>query len=51
MSAGQEAGKLHNAGVNIIIALGHEDIFVDREVTRTLAQVDLLVGGHHSHIS
>ena len=44
-SAGQETDKLHNAGVNIIVALGYEDIFVDREVTRTLAQVDIWLEG------
>lgn len=45
-SVRQEADRLHNAGVKIIIALGHAGISVDREVAQNVNHVDIVVGGH-----
>ena len=45
-SVRQEADRLHNAGVKIIIVLGHAGISVDRQVAQTVNHVDIVVGGH-----
>ena len=45
-SVRQEADRLHNAGVKIIIALGHAGIRVDKKVAQSVDHVDIVVGGH-----
>ena len=42
----KEAEKLHNRGVNIIMALGHAGFDKDMEVAKSVPHVDIVVGGH-----
>jgi len=47
----QETQKLHEAGVDIIIALGHSGYEKDLEVARKVPHLDMIVGGHsHSFL-
>merc|ERR1719510_2225306 len=41
-----EAQRLHEAGVQIIVALGHSGFEKDREVAALVPHVDIVVGGH-----
>lgn len=42
----QEAQKLKNEGVEVIIALGHSGLTQDREIARSCPEVDIVIGGH-----
>uniref|UniRef100_L7MBC1 Putative salivary ecto-5'-nucleotidase/apyrase n=1 Tax=Rhipicephalus pulchellus TaxID=72859 RepID=L7MBC1_RHIPC len=42
----QEAEKLENEGVNVIVAITHSGYPRDIEIVRQVKQLDLLVGGH-----
>ena len=47
----KEAAKLKEQGVDIIIALSHAGLDVDREVAAVAPDVDVIVGGHsHSFL-
>jgi 5'-nucleotidase len=47
----EEAAKLKGQGVDIIIALSHAGLDVDREVAAAVRDVDVIVGGHsHSFL-
>lgn len=47
----EEAAKLKSQGVDIIIALSHAGLDVDREVAAVVPDVDVIVGGHsHSFL-
>ena len=46
-----EAERLHAAGVDIIIGLGHSGYQKDMELARAIPHLDVLVGGHtHSFL-
>ena len=50
-SVNQEAKKLKDQGVNIIIALGHSGYNFDKILASQAPDVDLVVGGHsHSFL-
>lgn len=42
----REASRLKEAGVQLIIALGHSGIRVDQKVALECPLVDLVIGGH-----
>ena len=42
----EEVTKLHDDGVDIIIALGHSGYVKDKEVARSVPHVDVVVGAH-----
>ena len=42
----EEASKLKNSGVDIIIGLGHAGYDVDKELAKEVEHLDLIVGGH-----
>ncbi|XP_055386861.1 protein 5NUC-like [Condylostylus longicornis] len=42
----KEAENLRNEGVNIIIALGHSGIQVDKQIAKHCPEVDIVVGAH-----
>jgi 5'-nucleotidase len=47
----EEAAKLKSQGVDIIIALSHAGLDVDREVAAAVSDIDVIVGGHsHSFL-
>lgn len=47
----EEAARLKSQGVDIIIALSHAGLDVDREVAAAVPDVDIIVGGHsHSFL-
>lgn len=47
----EEAAKLKSQGVDIIIALSHAGLDVDREVAAAVPDIDIIVGGHsHSFL-
>lgn len=47
----KEAAELKSQGVDIIIALSHAGLDVDREVAAAVSDVDVIVGGHsHSFL-
>jgi 5'-nucleotidase len=47
----EEAAQLKSQGVDIIIALSHAGLDVDREVAAAVPDVDVIVGGHsHSFL-
>lgn len=41
-----EAKRLKNEGVNILIALGHSGIDMDKQIAEQVDDIDLVVGGH-----
>lgn len=41
-----EAEKLKQQGVNIIIALSHAGVYTDIEVAKKVPLLDIIVGGH-----
>lgn len=46
-----EAKVLKDAGVNILIALGHSGYEIDQEIARNVPDIDMVVGGHsHSFL-
>ena len=45
-AVGREAQRLHEAGVQFIVALGHSGFEKDREVAALVPHVDIVVGGH-----
>ena len=46
-----EVAKLKDAGVNIIIAIGHSGYYRDLEVVKAVSDIDVIVGGHtHSFL-
>jgi 5'-nucleotidase len=50
-TAMEEATKLKSQGVDIIIALSHAGLDVDREVAAAVSDIDVIVGGHsHSFL-
>jgi 5'-nucleotidase len=50
-SVNKEAKKLKEQGADIIIALSHGGLDVDREVAAAAPDVDIIVGGHsHSFL-
>jgi 5''-nucleotidase/2'',3''-cyclic phosphodiesterase and related esterases len=47
----EEAENLKGQGVDIIIALSHAGLDVDREVAAAVPDIDVIVGGHsHSFL-
>jgi 5'-nucleotidase len=47
----KEVEELKSKGVNIIIALSHAGLDVDREVAAAVPDIDVIVGGHsHSFL-
>ncbi|GAB0100402.1 protein 5NUC-like [Sergentomyia squamirostris] len=42
----EEAKKLKDKGVNVIIVVGHSGLIVDRQIAENCSEVDLVVGGH-----
>ncbi|XP_030751002.1 protein 5NUC-like, partial [Sitophilus oryzae] len=42
----EEAKRLVNEGVNIIIALGHSGYEVDKKIAKEVEEVDIVIGGH-----
>ena len=47
----RETERLHNQGVDIIIALGHSGYGKDMQIARAVPHLDLVVGGHtHSFL-
>ncbi|XP_037819391.1 protein 5NUC-like [Lucilia sericata] len=46
VSINEEAARLKNLGVNIIIALGHSGYQRDQEIAMNCPEVDLVIGGH-----
>jgi 5'-nucleotidase len=50
-SVNQEAAKLKQQGVDIIVALSHGGLDVDIEVAKAAPDVDIIVGAHsHSFL-
>ena len=45
-SVREEAKTLKSLGVNILIAVGHAGYNVDKEMARTVEELDVVVGGH-----
>ena len=45
-SVREEAKTLKSLGVNILIAVGHAGYNVDKEMARTVKELDVVVGGH-----
>ena len=45
-SVREEAKTLKSLGVNILIAVGHAGYNVDKELARTVEELDVVVGGH-----
>lgn len=46
-----EVAKLKNRGVEIIIALGHSGLDMDKRIAREVDGIDAVVGGHsHSYL-
>ena len=41
-----EAEKLDEQGVNIIVAVGHSGFVKDKEIAKEVSLVDVVVGGH-----
>ena len=46
-SINEEAKKLKDAGVNIIIAVGHSGFNKDKEIAKKVPLVDVVVGGNN----
>lgn len=42
----EEAIRLKNAGIKIIIALGHSGFQMDQMIAQEVEEVDVVVGGH-----
>lgn len=42
----QEAVRLHNTGVKILIALGHSGFTTDLRIAKEVEYIDLVIGGH-----
>ncbi|KAI4475036.1 hypothetical protein M0802_015322 [Mischocyttarus mexicanus] len=42
----EEAKKLKEQGVNILIALGHSGFNVDKKIAKEVEDIDLVIGGH-----
>lgn len=42
----QEAVRLHNIGVKILIALGHSGFTTDLRIAKEVEYIDLVIGGH-----
>ena len=42
----EEVEKLHNDGVDIIVALGHSGYVIDMEVAKKVPHIDIVVGAH-----
>merc|ERR1719193_2100177 len=45
-SVGAEAQKLHNEGVQVLIALGHSGYDIDIQLAEEIPLLDIVVGGH-----
>jgi len=45
-SVAEEAKRLKNDGVDILIALGHSGFEMDKQIARDVEDIDLVVGGH-----
>ena len=45
-SVRKEAKMMKTKGIDIIIALGHAGIEMDKRVSKEVQEVDLVVGGH-----
>lgn len=45
-SINEEASKMKEAGINIIIALGHSGYQKDKEIAANCPDVDIVIGGH-----
>lgn len=42
----KETKKLRDSGVNIIIALGHSGVEMDKIIAKEVEDIDVIVGGH-----
>ena len=42
----EEAQKLTDEGVNIIIAVGHSGFTIDKKIAKNCPNIDVVVGGH-----
>lgn len=42
----EEAKRLKNDGVDILIALGHSGFQMDIQIARDVEDIDLVIGGH-----